>query len=551
MNYGPELLRGLLPELQLYRGRPLQRIDAGADWCALTLRGLAPLFFSWNPEFAGICSFNSGRVKALGRSQRGKTPFVLGLQRHLVGSILKEATQCRQDRVLALRFQRFLGGGTSREATLILELMGRLSNAILLDQDNKILEAAKHLHPDRNRYRTVVPGRPYVPPPPLEAHPMEPSMDDDALAQALERPLGLGKVAATRLMELWHQGERSRVREALFGPGLVFQSLGNYLTALGTLLPQAEVLEGSGLEICRAFTAQAMESQALKRISAQALKELQRQKGRRCKHIDDLQLQIHRAEQSGAMAAAGQAILNNLEKLKGKTGKVTLTYWNAQGEKTIEVELDPRLDPSGNAQRYFKLYQKYRTDVDAAQAKIQRLEEELDDIGALEDNITRLETPDLLAELCRQVAEHYGSKPAAAKKEPKRKGYRPLPPHLRFSVEGATILVGMNEGGNRYVTFRAAGPEDLWFHVHQRPGAHVILKSPPKEGEARDRLIRAAASLALYYSSAQETTAAVDCTEKKQVRSIAGGGPGQVTYRHPQTVVVHREEWKEVLSEPR
>ncbi|MBP3836377.1 MAG: DUF814 domain-containing protein, partial [Pyramidobacter sp.] len=150
--------------------------------------------------------------------------------------------------------------------------------------------------------------------------------------------------------------------------------------------------------------------------------------------------------------------------------------------------------------------------------------------------------------VCEQIAQQYADATAHKKAAPSHKAKKPLPPHLRFAIGNSLILVGLNERGNRYVTFQEAAPDDLWFHVHEFPGSHVILKSPPADETERERAVRAAASLALCYSECGDKTSVIDYTEKKQVRHIAGAGPANVTYKRPQTVLVSSDEWKEILS---
>ena len=144
MNYGPELISALLPELRRYCGCQLQKIDAGADWCALAFKGQSALFFTWNPEIFGICSISSDIAREL-RANSVKTPFMLGLQRHLGGSSITSVSAVEGDRVLMLTFQRFVGGGVSKELTLIAEFTGRMSNALFTDENGMIVEAAKHV----------------------------------------------------------------------------------------------------------------------------------------------------------------------------------------------------------------------------------------------------------------------------------------------------------------------------------------------------------------------------------------------------------------------
>ena len=547
MNYGPELVSALVPELKCCSGSQLQRIEAGSDWCLFSFKSHDPLFFTWNPEIFGICSVSSDEAREL-RSGSVRTPFALGLQRHFGGGSLTDVDCVEGDRVLRLHFQRFVGGGVSRDLTLILELTGRMSNAVFTDDKGIIIEAAKHVYPEVNRYRTVIPGVKYVVPPPFEGILPHSDMNDDELAAFLHSPRGLGRPAAQELLRLWNEGWTSMVRDALFAAPRVFQRFGKYLTALGTALPGAEVYNGCGLSFCRQYIAAEIERRGLHNIAADALKVLERQRGRREKHLDGLKSQISRAENSDAYRAAGEALLQNLGKVREHQSLVTLKYWDADGEKTIDVELNPALDLQGNAKAYFKKYQKYRTDVAAVKVQTAELQSEIDDIVSLESKVKRVQSAEKLKELCAQIKDQYdaenGRKKGAASGKTSKK---PLPPHLRFSLGSSLILVGMNERGNRYVTFQEASPDDLWFHVHEFPGSHVILKNPPADPAELEQAVRAAASLALCYSDCTDNSSVIDYTEKKQVRHIPGAGPANVTYKRPRTVLVGPHDWERIL----
>ena len=547
MNYGPELVSALVPELRQYCGCQLQRVEAGSDWCVMTFKNKGSLFFSWNPEIFGVCSVTPGDLREL-RGRSVKTPFVLGLQRHFGGGAMTEVSCAPGDRVLFLKFQRFVGGGVSRETTLVLELTGRMSNALFTDENGVILEAAKHVYPEVNRYRSVVPGLPYTPPPPFEGELARPEMSNAELGAFLERPRGLGRIAAHCLKDLWQEGKTELVRQALFGTPAQFQRLGSYLTALGTALPGAEDVLENGLAFCRTFIAGAVEKRTARNVAAQALKLLDRTRGRRVRHMDGLLSQIDKAEHCDEYRIAGEALIQNFGKVNSRQELITLSYWDAEGEKTIDVRLNPALDLQGNAQAYFKKYQKYRADVEAVRRQVDALQAELDDIAALEANLKRVDSVEKLTEVCEQIAQQYTDASAHKKAAPSHKAKKPLPPHLRFAIGNSLILVGLNERGNRYVTFQEAAPDDLWFHVHEFPGSHVILKSPPADEKERERAVRAAASLALCYSECSDKTSVIDYTEKKQVRHIAGAGPANVTYKRPQTVLVSSDEWKEILS---
>jgi predicted ribosome quality control (RQC) complex YloA/Tae2 family protein len=118
----------------------------------------------------------------------------------------------------------------------------------------------------------------------------------------------------------------------------------------------------------------------------------------------------------------------------------------------------------------------------------------------------------------------------------KRRGSgRPEGPR-RFEIDGFLVLVGRNARQNDDITFKQAGPTDLWLHVRGMPGAHVIIKRGKRE--VPERVIEYAAVLAAHYSPARDGQAPVDVTERRFVRRISGSRPGLVTYQNERTIQV-------------
>jgi predicted ribosome quality control (RQC) complex YloA/Tae2 family protein len=125
-------------------------------------------------------------------------------------------------------------------------------------------------------------------------------------------------------------------------------------------------------------------------------------------------------------------------------------------------------------------------------------------------------------------------------------GYAPRPkgPKLQrgqplrvVTEEGMTILVGRSARQNHEVTFRRAGPDDLWLHAVDVPGAHVVILSAGRP--VPDAVLRRAAELAAYYSAAQEEASVlVAYTQRRYVRPMRNAGPGMVTYRQEKTIRV-------------
>ncbi|EEX48442.1 NFACT family protein [Jonquetella anthropi] len=545
MNVGSELVAAWLSDLQNdYVGRPVTRVFGGPGWLSLEWRGADTLFFCWRPDSSGLCVLPPQKARSLLKSFSQPTSFAAALTKYLTGAKLACAVQPNGDRLLELKFSRFVGAGSQEFYFLAFELAGQPANAVLTDEDKKIIEAGRHEPPEQNQLRPIFPGFSYAPPPPLRTCPLSPELTDSQLLELLPSAQGMGPSLIRRLRDESARRGAQWLREALFGAPIL-QWAGSLLTRCGVLLPDAKPAAWNALQEASNAVFGEIERRALKDISKDASKILERAISRRRKHLDDLTNLLKASASRDRYRRAGEAIIQNLSALALKPApEMTLPYWDEEGQQTVKVQLDLSRSPRANAERYFKKYRKLSVDSQAVTQQTETLQNELDDLTGLEENLRRVDDPSALKLLAAQITRQYGRQ----EKSPAKNRDAALPPHLRFNLDGTTILVGMNERGNRYVTFEAAKSDDLWFHVHERPGSHVILRQPPADQEAFDRACAAAASLALFYSSCCEPSWNVDRTARKHVHHIAGAGPAQVTYRDSTPLRADRLAWKEILS---
>jgi hypothetical protein len=190
----------------------------------------------------------------------------------------------------------------------------------------------------------------------------------------------------------------------------------------------------------------------------------------------------------------------------------------------VRVRVDPRLSLPANADRLFekaRRLERARREIDARRAdareKLQR---------ALAREAGALAARDL-ADL-GEAASRAGTR---SEEDP-----RGAAPRHYLTARGLSVLVGRGARENHRLTFAVAGPEDLWLHARDVPGAHVILRDP--EGRAGSEDMREAAELAAFFSDARaQPQADVHVTRRKHVRA-ARGGHGRVRIAHSDTLRV-------------
>ena len=229
----------------------------------------------------------------------------------------------------------------------------------------------------------------------------------------------------------------------------------------------------------------------------------------------------------------GDLIMANLYRLeKGMKTARLQNYYDEQGSE-IDVELDPRLTPNQNAQKYYQEYRK----ADTAEKKLTELissgEEEMRYIDSVFDSLSRASTESELTEIRLELAAGgYVRQPKLKTKLPKA-----LPPVEYVSSDGYRILVGRNNRQNDSLTLKIADKSDIWLHVQNITGAHVIIEA--RGQDVPKSTIEEAALIAAYNSSARNSSLVpVDYVLVRYVKKPSGAKPGMVIFTNNKTLYV-------------
>jgi predicted ribosome quality control (RQC) complex YloA/Tae2 family protein len=507
--------------------------------------------------------------------------FCMVLRKHLEGSFLAGIEQPALERVLKLHFNTFDELGRHITRLLVVEIMGKHSNIILLKPDGEIVDASRRYTHTVSRHREVLPGRPYVAPPPQDkADPRH--LDDESFSNYLlssNLNLPLQRLLVQKLSGIGPQTAAEILHRAAIPAVLTLDDCGQYeLTRLWQALQeilaatappawQAVVVSDNDQkplafaafdlfqydELPREYFAspsKACDSFYIARRQAQLLAGLRlslehtlQKELRRCRKKEDLQAATV-AEASGAVAwrLAGELITANIYRLtRGQDSFTAINFYDPEN-KPITIKLDPALSPAENARAYFYRYNKA---CNAARLAREQLEKTRDEIAYLESiNQALVMAVDKydLAEIQRELRRAGYLPETKSNQRPGQKGKQKEAPRqslpLEFtSPDGYKIFVGKNNRQNDWLTLKQAASSDLWLHAKDIPGSHVIIRTEGRQVPAAT--LEMAARLAARYSSAhQSSQVAVDYTLVKHVRKPAGAKPGRVIYDHQHTVYV-------------
>ncbi|WP_418790507.1 Rqc2 family fibronectin-binding protein [Phosphitispora sp. TUW77] len=505
--------------------------------------------------------------------------FCMVLRKHLEGGKITGIDQPGLERILNIRVEAIDELGIPAEKILICEVMGKHSNIILVNPTtNIVLDGITRYSYATSRHREILPGRQYIPPP--ESEKQDPSLVTEdqfrselwdlshdlpiekillnsfdgfspqtcreiAIRAGLEPGTGSQYLGEIELTQLWRvfKSIQEQLRSGEFQPVVCFfDDIPAAFSAISlTYYSEASCKPGSISEVIDEFYSVKERLEQFKQETANLMKTVQNEiKKARKKHSIHAS-NLEKADDAEKLKIFGELITANIFRIPERAKTVELeNYYDPEG-KTVLIPLDPRFSAAENAQLYFKRYSKSRQAGTIARNYLQETRAELDYLESVvtsaeqAENITQLE--EIRSELIKEgyiKPEKTGFSRNAKKHEPQVS--KPEPMKLN-TKEGFEILVGRNNRQNDYLTMKLAQPNDLWLHVKDIPGSHIIIRNP-LAGEIPDNVIRKAAEIAAYYSQARESSKApVDYTLRKNVRKPKGAKPGMVIYDNQKTII--------------
>jgi len=486
------------------------------------------------------------------------------------GRIAAVTQQAGLDRVLHFDVDLREGQGRIDTKTLTVELAGKNSNLILAN-NGLIVDAARRVGFNTSRVRQIVPGIPYLPPPPRNRHdPMQESPEQIVAAIAQQTELALGKA----LMATVEGIGPLAVSEILFRAGLdakkptssltvaALAALTAAFTSLLTPMHSSPTASFVALDATNRLLAVAnfeprhLSAACLKNfeslnqaiayassLTAAPKTNLHQDIAKRVRtELDKLERknllldnEWNESQHADVFRQQADLLMTNLHLLKqGMTAiQIADSYSAAESAAaaTLEIALDPALSPMQNIQRYYKKYSRAKRAQELIQIQIEQCRQDilyLEGIAlSLTDVITNLEVQEIIQELSES-----GYMPPTPRS---RQNAKPSEPRKVQLASGAVILVGRNNRQNDLVTFKHAQPRDLWFHTKDIPGSHVVLRSQGASPQLAD--IEKAAYLAAWFSKARNSAnIPVDYTERRYVKKPSGAKPGFVIYEKQKTL---------------
>lgn len=233
----------------------------------------------------------------------------------------------------------------------------------------------------------------------------------------------------------------------------------------------------------------------------------------------------------------GDLLLASLTHISPHSSSINLPDIIHGASQTVTIPLNPSLSPIQNVQFYF---QKSKKGVRGLSLIEKRVLDVKNRIEFLQSSLRSIPAIHHLHEI-EKINQELFPKPIRPITPPKITVKSIPPPHVfkeRLDSK-LELCAGTSASGNEYITFQLAQPEDLWFHVRDFPGPHVILRKLEKNISVSDEAILKAAQWAADHSQAsKQSLVTISYTLKKYVKKIPGGKPGMVSFSKEKSIFI-------------
>lgn len=486
--------------------------------------------------------------------------FCMLLRKHINNGRITGIYQPGLERVINMEIEHLNEMGDLCKKVLVAELMGKHSNIIFCDDNNKIIDSIKHITAQTSSVREVLPGREYfIPQTTDKQNPLNVEygvfkknlLDKPApLVKSLYTSLtGISPIASEDILhlsgidsslparelnedELYHLYNTfvnyiSEIKDRHFSPVIYYSG-------------QNEPVDYSAIPLsvysdytCKTFPSMSSvletyyaEKNMITRIRQRSTDLRQIVNSALSKSVKkyDLQLkQLKDTEKRDKYKVYGELLTTYGYNLSPEDKVLTCTNYYDGNEITIPLDTD--LTPMENAKKYFDKYGKLKRTYEALSEITKDTKREIEHLESISTALDIATQENDLKEIKEELIQ-FGY--IRRKSSDKKSKFVSKPLHVSLSG-GYEIYIGKNNYQNEEITFKIATGNDWWFHAKKTPGSHVVVRS--ENSELPDEIYEIAGSLAAYYSKGREQEKVeIDYTQKKNLKRVSGAAPGFVIY---------------------
>ena len=516
--------------------------------------------------------------------------FCMLLRKYLLGMHIKNFITDNLERVIIIEFEGFDDVDDIVSLKLVIELMGKHSNILLLDEQNVIIDCLRHIYSDDSeniKTRNLFPKNKYVFPVTDKVSFLNVSnfeefnsiLQNNGLLLSDTESLTVDTLVKV-LINSFNGFSKSfifSVIDTLNITSISLDSLNKIYTYIHNIVYSEDttkldfkIIQKNGKKnndyvICESikdgeyhlnfflddFYFNKYSSEKFVGYRNSLLKlilEVLKKYNKRLENMDD---KLAECKNMDKYKLYGELITANLYRIENKNINYAFVENYYDNNNLIKIDLDKKYSPNINAKRFYKKYNKLKNTLEIV--SVQK-EDTLKDLDYIESVVYELENSSSLEDLSsiyEEISENdifkdkipssfdkkKDSKSKKLKKNSLTKNKNVTFNPIKYTIDGFTILVGRNNKENDYLTLKYASKNDIWFHTQDIHGSHVILKlnnSMP----SLDILQKVASIAALHSKAKNSSNVPVDYCEVRYVKKPSNAKPGMVIYTHQHTLNV-------------
>ncbi|NLC87361.1 MAG: fibronectin/fibrinogen-binding protein [Clostridiaceae bacterium] len=491
--------------------------------------------------------------------------FCMLLRKHLIGFKIKSISSPSLERIASIELEGFNELNDLLTKTLVIELMGKHSNIILLNENNIIIDSIRHLDMSSGSLRDILPAREYAFPTSDKKNFISISgnsfidniIKEDFIKSISDVYTGFSNTFVNEITKSLNISNKDLNNDNI---SLIYNKITYILNHLGTnniscykisdkdytisAIPSDTFLQTNFFLDDFYFTKEQNDSiltykNNLLRLVLIALKKIS-------KKICNINLKLKECEDMDKYRIYGELITSNLYHIDANINKENITLSNYyDNNNSISIPLDSTISISYNAKKFFKKYHKLKNTLEIVSEQKIQAEKELDYLESivyeLENATSISELDEIYAEICEngifKVNEKSNIKKNKINKRKINDEYEPI----IYTVDGFSLYVGKNNKQNDYITTKLGKNEDYWFHTKDIRGSHCLLKCNGKQ--VKEHTLIACAQIAAFHSKAKlSSNVPVDYCFIKNVKKPSNSKPGMVIYTNNKTLNVNPKQ---------
>ena len=516
-------------------GKKINKITKNTEVSLSIYFGKTELIFSCNPSFP-ICYIADSKESVL----ENTAGLAANMKKHLLNAMLTDIQQLRFDRILCFKFAKINELGEIKNYSIYFEIMGKYSNFIFADENDKIIDLLKRFSLEENRLRALFPGLKYeqpiieekISPLNITEDEFNKFKNENSLLKNIE---GLGKLTVQNITDF---NSFTQLLNAQSQPKIFLNKGRIVLGSVLNILPKGKEYDDvlsfkSFREAINFYINSENLSSSFDTLKTQLLDNINKKVKKNMRILSLLEDEALEKQDFIKYKEQGDILAASIYTLK--RGMTSLTTYDFYNNKEISIPLDPQITPQENLEKLYKKYNKLKRGMEANKRRFIEINEELNYLNSIKlfiDNSSNTDNLKLIQEeLISQGYIKLQQKKGNRKKQIKEIGYGVL------EFGGFKILYGRNNIENDNLTFKVASKEDIWLHSKNIPGSHVIIKA----NEITEEMLLKGAEVAAYFSkSSTGDKISVDYTKKRYINKPKGSKPGFVTYENEKNILIEK-----------